>query len=90
MVLVIGDIPTQIVYIHRIIKDDPIERAILLKELKKHCNVEYEGDYKALDVWLDRVEYDLFEEIQEKIIDEQCKHEYEKELKQKTREPMPE
>jgi hypothetical protein len=30
------------------------------------------------------------EEIEEKIIDEQCKYEYEKELKSKTRKPMAE
>lgn len=61
--------------IRRIVKDDPRERVILLKELKKNCNVEYKGDYKAFDAWLERREGELFEEIKEKIIEEQMSDE---------------
>lgn len=74
--------------ISRIIKDNPRERSILLKELRKDCNVEYEGDHKELVDWLQRLEFEQSEKVQQKVIDLQCEHEYKKELRSKIRKPV--
>jgi len=67
--------------ISRIIKDNPRERSILLKELRKDCNVEYEGEYKELIDWLQRLEFEQSEEVQQEVMEEQWKHDHKKRIK---------